>query len=148
MSFGGDSETAHVRYERLGRWSSDKPEIRDSHLLFEARKLGTVPNYDEVLLLDPSTTGSADEAFAEAFPNPIVGCIAENRRGGKNGEQKQRIERAAFGEGSRGEEERVAGKDGRDHQTGLGEDDQKENDVGPRPIAINQRRRVAIEVEN
>ena len=39
--------------------------------------------------------------------------------------QEQRMEQAAPCESSRGEEERVSGKDGRHDQTGLGEDDQE-----------------------
>ncbi len=55
---------------------------------------------------------------------------------------------AGAGERAAGQQQGLAGEEGRDHETGLGEDGREDRDVGPQAQRLDRLRQVGVEVED
>ena len=86
--------------------------------------------------------------------DPVVDCVTEDRRRGEHDAEDPDIQREVARLGRRQgrqragcEEERVAGQKGRDHQAGLGKDDQEEQVVAPDLEHIDQKLQILVDMQ-
>lgn len=77
----------------------------------------------------------------------IVDRIAENRRHRQRQKQDVNIHRADGGQRTGREQQRIAGQERRDHQTGFAEHDQEQEDIQPATVLAGQLPEMLVDVE-
>src|SRR4029453_4751345 len=99
---------------------------------------------EQVLLLDESRFKRLP---SDQSPDPVIGRIAQDSRGTKDGENQADIQISQTGERAGGEQKRIAGQEWRHHEACFTEDDQKQDEVGAGSIVLNHLAQVFVEVE-
>ena len=80
--------------------------------------------------------------------DPVVDVVADDRGRRQEPEKKPRIQRSECREAPGGKEQRIARQERQHHQSGLAEDDQEEDAVGPRAVVVNDPAQVPVEMQD
>ena len=78
----------------------------------------------------------------------VVHHVAEHGGDDQHGRQGVHVQHATHGEGTGGKQQGVTRQEGGDHQSGLAEDDQKQDGVNPDAVVFKQLFQVHVNVQN
>ena len=88
-----------------------------------------------------------EELVRQTLPDPVVDRVAEHRGGDEDRYQNLDPHDAARRQRAGGEQQRVAGEERRDDETGFREDDGEQNAVGDQAVVLNEGREVLVDIE-
>jgi hypothetical protein len=104
----------------------------------------------QILLFQPANV-AAERSRSDRFADAIVGGVAEPRGHHQQSPQRRCIQGARLiygGQGAEGEQQRIAGQDGRHHHAGFTENDHEQDGVDPIVIVRDQLDEMFIEMQD
>ena len=84
----------------------------------------------------------------ERAADAVVDGVADDRRGDERRRHDPGVEQSGAAQGARGEEQRIAGQDRRDHQAGFGEDNEEDDPVHPGAVGLGQRKEALVDLQD
>ena len=102
----------------------------------------------QVALLENLGIGVVEQLLAEEMADHIVAGVAQHRRSEQRQRQKVNIQGHAWQGGYRSGDEKhgIAGKERRDHQSGLAENNQEQNRISPRVIFLDDLDQMLVDM--
>ena len=102
----------------------------------------------DMFWLDERNFFGSNDSFTKKMTNPVIDGISQYSRYRKERKEPEHVEIPPGREGSRGEKERIPGKDRRDHKPRFAEYDEKKDEVCPQAIAPYELAQVNVYVDN
>ena len=137
----------HKRHE--GADDGDEAAGDDGHaavLLEEGVRLGEVIAVQQPVHQAGLVVGR-EHARAHEAPHRVVHRVAEDGRGDEQHRYHPDVERPGGRQRAGGEQQRIAGQEGRHDEARLGEDHDKQHAVHPQAVVGDERRQMHIKVE-
>jgi hypothetical protein len=117
-------------------------------------RFGSVPLVEGVRLLqvlpvENTTLGIAEEFLADFIPDPIIRGMTQNSCAREQEEDEGQIQRTILGRQSTNCKQKCVAREKRSYdQTGLGKDDQEEESVDPITVGISDSIEIKIQVQD
>src|SRR5215467_1873613 len=87
-------------------------------------------------------------AWADDPSDGVVDGVSRERRSRKERDGERCVQRAGRAERARRKEQRVAGQERRDDESGFREDDREEQRIDPRPVGAHEIEKMRVEMED
>ena len=104
--------------------------------------------FGQMALAEDFRIGIGKQPRAEVFPYGEVGRVAEDGRRNQQRGHQMNVHAAHGRNAAGGKEQRIARQEGRNHQAGFAEYNQKQDDVNPHAVLQGQFGQMAVDVED